>query len=618
MTIRRNHLLLVALLCATASLLPNANANAETCMTNGDCPDENYCNALGECLLIGSCDGPADCNDPSNSPYPIALCNGLLECREGTCSMDCDQVPPDETPLNLGAGAACDEITPCADRDTYCSSDGTCKGIGSCAAVEDCRLDSNKGYPIAACIGTMGCREGTCAMNCTETDAKSSCASTSDCNTSAGEYCSIDRVCREAGSCTYVEDCGNTDNLYAMIECVGTTICEDQMCGIVCDGDGDGDREVLPPTCASSADCPREDSYCASDNVCREAGSCNVLEDCDNMDNIYPVALCFGSTTCENNLCGQVCDGSDAIGGGGGCTASSDCDSRTDEYCDSNGICRQPGTCSAMEDCLNRENSFMMAACVGTVTCDGNHQCGKICDGGGGGGDDAIVPVPLPGSPNGPVVVLEPSCTTDADCMEILPMKRAAADSGDGDAVPSHYCSRGTCRAFGSCSDDSDCHNPANLLIHDKRCAGYLTCLVGEGVGEGVGVGVCDRICGEECKNGARPFDCVGNPPCDSDDEAGEGKEWCPGAVSCVANFCDGECGAIYFDAAGAVLENCGGSGGGGRGAGPDAGTGGDDSRDGGSVSAAGSGSGGAATTAATALSLVLSGVVIQAMVLCY
>merc|ERR1711933_549986 len=58
-------------------------------------------------------------------------------------------------------------------------------------------------------------------------------------------------------------------------------------------------------------------------------------------------------------------------------------------------------------------------------------------------------------------------------------------------------------------------------------------------------------VCGQDCKNGSRAAECFAHP-CDADLEP-----MCDEAVSCKPNYCDGDCKALFFGAAGEVVE-CG------------------------------------------------------------
>jgi len=124
------------------------------------------------------------------------------------------------------------------------------------------------------------------------------------------------------------------------------------------------------------------------------------------------------------------------------------------------------------------------------------------------------------------------SCTQDSDCAFTTSTTRSS------EGAKEQYCAQGVCRDHGACRSDSDCHNPSNILWNDKRCAGYLHCTE---------EGMCDRVCGEDCKNGSKAVQCFADP-CSAS---------CPEAKSCYASYCDGECRAEYFNAAGEVFD-CG------------------------------------------------------------
>lgn len=85
---------------AQAPLQPASALSAEApfplkifCDTSNECPEETYCATEGVCLPIGGCNDVADCSNPINAPYPINLCLGTLVCEDGSCGIDCTQVP---------------------------------------------------------------------------------------------------------------------------------------------------------------------------------------------------------------------------------------------------------------------------------------------------------------------------------------------------------------------------------------------------------------------------------------------------------------------------------------------------------------------------------------------
>lgn len=113
------------------------------------------------------------------------------------------------------------------------------------------------------------------------------------------------------------------------------------------------------------------------------------------------------------------------------------------------------------------------------------------------------------------------SCSSDSDC-----------------ATDSEFCSRGTCRPFGSCDTVLDCMNPSNEQFL-PQCLGYRTC-------EG---GSCGMLCSESsCSSEDLIKETADCPirPCDviQCEEAYE---------SCVDDYCGG-CNALFFDAAGGLV----------------------------------------------------------------
>lgn len=579
----RRSLLLLALLCATASVGSAAELGVLNCTTAEDCPDGSYCNELGTCLTMGFCAGVADCSYPANQ-YSMIECIGTTFCEQGQCGIECGGKDRNEV-------IACDETNAdivCGDKN-YCSSDGTCTEIGSCSILDDCFVASNVGYPVAACIGNMECKiQGKCAMDCSGgSDAFGECASSDECFSANGEYCSSDGVCRESGSCTYVEDCENTNNSYMEAQCVGTTTCEDYMCGKICDG---VDIPPPPPTepasttgCATSNDCVNGVEYCATGGTCLQIGLCSIDGDCfEEANGPFSVVMCAGTLECQEGTCAMNCEGAEPPSepvvsaeppATTLCMGNSDCDSQT-EYC-AQGTCLENGRCSSDSDCKNPNHMFADIKCFGYQYCDADgfcdRECGVECPGGqrpaqcnttkcdttelsscadavscspdycndcsGDFYDEAgfVIEECIDMDNANATAVQAPSisCTRDEDCLSLVPRQRAE-DGSD------HFCGQGTCMEMGSCLSDSDCINPANMF-QDKMCAGYLTC--------DDDTGMCDRICGETCKNGSRSVQCFADP-CSVTDA-------CPGSVSCQSTTCDGACNAIYFDAAGQLLEDC-------------------------------------------------------------
>jgi len=520
------------------------------CDTTADCPEpETYCSSYGHCRRYGSCAVVDDCSVFDNF-YPMIECVGRQYCEGYMCGIACGEMPIDPAPaITCGTSQDCDPDHYCAGnglclpqgacdrpddcnnadnifltvdclgtmfcesgmcskqcgdacttsddckKDEYCAGNGICLPPGACDQVEDCNNFDNE-FPMIACVGTTFCEADMCGKACGE-----SCTTSDDC--SKDEYCAGNGICLSHGACDQVEDCDNFDNEIFMIACEGTTFCGSGMCGKACG-----------EACTTSDDC-NKDEYCAGNGICLPPGACDQVEDCDNFDNEFPMIACVGTTLCESGMCGKAC--------GESCTTSDDCSK--DEYCAGNGICLSDGTCDQVEDCSNVGNLFIAPACIGALSCD-EGTCSKSCD-------SVSVEEAQEDSEDGdPVVIDMASCTSDSDCLTLASER----------SVTGWYCAQGVCMNQGSCQSVTDCYNPTNILWNAKKCMGYLDCTK---------EGICDIVCGEECKNGSRAAKCVVNP-CDVE-------VMCEEAVSCSMTTCDGECKAMFFDAAGKVVE-CGNS----------------------------------------------------------
>lgn len=475
-----------------------------------DCPDDTYCSFGGLCLEVGACTDVEDCLLPDNSPYPMALCIGTTVCSDGFCGINCGEFPPENTPID-GRETECATNADCGERgDSYCASDGICEPMGGCAIPDDCFNEANIGFPIAPCMGGMGCNERKCEMDCTGgSDAIFTCKKSKDCP-EKDLYCTTMGHCRKQGTCDVVDDCNVFDNSYVMVECIGRQYCDGFQCGIAC---GEEPVEANPPVrCDTSNDCNADD-YCAGNGMCLPAGSCDRVDDCNNLENSFMTIACVGEMSCESGRCAKTCEGTEEEPS---CSTSDECG--FDEYCAGNGSCLKTGGCDQVSDCSISDNIFPVAACLGTLSCDSG-MCSMNCD---------SSPVDSEKFENGAPVVVETLCSSDSDCLTVATER----------SLNNLYCAQGVCMEQGLCTSDSDCLNPANVLWNDKKCYGYLHCAKD---------GYCDRVCGVDCKNGSRSPQCVTNP-CDV-------QPMCEGAVSCQMTTCDNGCGTMFFDAAGAVVD---------------------------------------------------------------
>lgn len=511
-TIRPNHLGFILALLSLSGTTPVASEQdvVSSCSTSFDCPTDTYCTIGGTCLAIGNCNQVADCDNPSNGPYPVALCLGTTTCELGSCGVDCSQNPLEPPPgaVNCVTNDDC----PGGRGSEYCASDGYCEPIGGCAVPDDCFDPANSPFPIAPCMGGMRCNSRRCEMDCSGgSDAIFQCQTTADCPVPE-TYCNSFGQCGRNGSCDTVDDCRNVDNIFPQIECIGRQFCENRSCGINC---GEDPLDVAPGgSCSSILDCTG-DEYCAGNGVCLPPAACDRLADCSHPDNIFMTIACVGPTTCESGMCTKTCGEFEP----GSCFTTADCG--MEEYCSNDGVCLKNGSCNLEEDCSTSDNLYAVAMCIGTVSCDMG-VCAKTCD------SEPVVEGKDKIENGSPVAIDVNTCASDSDCLTLA----------TGRSATGLFCAEGVCMDQGTCLTDNDCLNPSNILWTAKKCMGYVHCN---------DAGLCDIQCGEECKNGSRAAQCVVNP-C-------EVEPMCTEAVSCQMTTCDGECNTLFFDAAGAVVD---------------------------------------------------------------
>ena len=524
-----------------------AEEGPTACATNQDCGFNEYCSS-NECRAFGTCGSFVDCLNPSNI-YSITDCNGYTYCDEdgGFCTKNCNGIfcPPNLEEVSCDASPC--SVSVCNEMSVSCE-DYLC---GSCTAIffdaagnQVCRGEESTETPPPDANPTES----------TETpppDASPTvCNSDSECGES--EYCSSNE-CRGFGTCATRLDCLNPSNIYAVIECVGPLDCDEatgtcgrQCTGFFCPDEDDVECDVPPcseatcdegfvhcidddcggcsaifldaagnqvcqgtpvtsipeqsvaPTCSMDDDCA-ELEYCSA-GLCRETGSCGVLEDCFNPSNVYPDVSCVGFKYCNETTgtCGREC-------------GASFCPPDTKELtCD-------VSPCNATE-CNEDYVSCVDYNCDNCTAIFFDSTGNQVCQ-------DTSTP-------------LSPEPTTDPPAPEQTtspptPEQTSIACSTDDDCVDSEYCSAGVCRESGTCNAVIDCQNPANEY-RDIKCAGYLYC--------DDATGTCGRNCTGTCADGEQPVNCLVEPcsvtTCDTP------------FVSCVDDYCGG-CNAIFFDAIG-------------------------------------------------------------------
>lgn len=373
------------------------------------------------------------------------------------------------------AQASCSSTADCEADVEYCSN-GNCARIGYCQKDVDCFNQENS-FSVDSCIGYLECsKDNQCVKTCSDTFCKPD-SNVNDlfCPT---VMCDINN-CDGAVSCVNY-NCYDCEVIY--FDAQGTQICNE-------------DKKDEPITCSSNEDCRidigdvvnimavEDQPYCAG-GTCALPGTCATDLDCINPSNHYGVIECAGPIVCQQGQCTRDC------------STGSMCKEGVDQtYCFVNPCDVSPG-CAESTGCV-------ADYCSGG--CDAIHfdAAGNVleeCDG---------------------KFVIPDSCTQDKDC-------------NDGEGMPTHYCSSGTCKAMGTCDEMTDCLNPSNE-VGFITCTGYRQCTTD---------GECEQVCSEEEHCCFIPVECT----------AGD-KEACPDAVTCVKDNCNDSgdhCGAgtgsFFFD----------------------------------------------------------------------
>jgi len=253
-------------------------------------------------------------------------------------------------------------------------------------------------------------------------------------------------------------------------------------------------------SCATQEECP-ENTYCNSNsNTCLLLGGCVEVADCSDKANFpYAMAMCLGTTICEEGFCGVDCGvfpPDDKIK----CKSNEDCPLGLDEfgqYCASDGVCEEMGGCATDEDCGARGNDgYMLPACVGTIQCT-ERRCGILCDG-------ADVSPKIPGT-----------CFSHEDC-----------------PVGGYCASDGLCEKTGNCATLDDCFLFENRGYPVAACMGELEC--------------ANRKCKMRCTGSDALFPCLTSDECIERDSYCNSFEFCGRNGSCIADEDCSKDGNIY------------------------------------------------------------------------
>ena len=130
--------------------------------------------------------------------------------------------------------------------------------------------------------------------------------------------------------------------------------------------------------------------------------TCAIPDDCTAIGYDIMMPACVGTVTCEEGICGKVCDGMvveeskadtatavDLEISGMSCASDADCNSMTTStarsatpdsmYC-AQGTCAKQGSCYYDLDCINRANILWNdKRCFGYVHCTEQGLCDRVC-----------------------------------------------------------------------------------------------------------------------------------------------------------------------------------------------------------------------------------------------
>jgi hypothetical protein len=349
-----------------------------TCSTNCNETDEgndDTCNYNLVCDLNEGC-ACIDCEDKSDTCATGAICSysqercvceaGTTKCLDGTCSTNCSDTDSGNDPT-CNFNSVCDLNEGCSC--IYCEDESD-----TCATGAICSL----GQERCVCeAGMTKCLDGTCSINCSDTDEGND------------PTCNYNLVCDLNEGCSCIDCEGDSDTCAtgsicssAQQRCVceaGTTKCLDGTCSTNCSDTDEGNDETcnynqvcdLNESC-SCIDCDGEQNTCSQGHVCDFSQQLCVLrvecgngvaqtgEDCDSADlnaqNCTSLGYAGGNLlctdTCTLNTSGCTPQPSNEGGGGGGkkqtpCTPEWQCN----EWSECKPNSEQTRTCTLTNTC---------------------------------------------------------------------------------------------------------------------------------------------------------------------------------------------------------------------------------------------------------------------------
>jgi hypothetical protein len=376
------------------------------CGTDAQCPSNEHCNTIGECVS----DLAEDAVCLRNS---MCLSNA---CAEGFCA-ECvgDAGCPTNQHCNTLNECAPDlaENAPCL-RNSFCSSgfcvagfcaecasDANCAANQHCNALNECAADVGNNSP---CLRDSFCSTGICSAGfCAECTDDLDCAANRHCN--VGGDCQADYannvVCTrnaecstgicEAGFCAQCRNdagCSTNQHCNAGNDCANdvgnnsaclrdsfctTGICNAGFCA-ECESDGDCPSNEH---CNALLDCQADYS---NNTVCTRNGECST-----GICEAGFCAQCRGDGDCPSSQhCNAVNDCADDVGNNAPCLRNAFCSTGICSAgfcaeCISHGDCNSNEYCNAGGDCIAKRGTG--GACVTNVECTGGCCSFVTCGG---------------------------------------------------------------------------------------------------------------------------------------------------------------------------------------------------------------------------------------------
>lgn len=307
-------LILLALACGCGDT-PTPGVDADTCVRDSDCPDENLCRQ-GRCAESATCRTDDDCFYGEECQQAACVrvegyCERNGDCPSGrACERETRMCVVDDGACGTDAdcfrsevcerGSCVPDSADTCDADADCPRDQECVR-SRCEPLPECRVDGD-------CADGQQCEDGGCVDG-------PECTRDSDCDDA--------EVC-DAGLCSPADGC-RTDR-----DCTRGEICDGGACSVGCREDAECDRAFVceagqcVPEGANNGNptCTDDPGVCTPNQECC-AGECVTRGQCNMTCNDDPL-LCSQSQEC--------CDGSCVARGQCGpddywdiCAAGSDC-----------------------------------------------------------------------------------------------------------------------------------------------------------------------------------------------------------------------------------------------------------------------------------------------------